>query len=73
LEIHPQCWEPFAIILFVPNMVGISYSKPWVGCTLDEDLEAYVWFCAKHDTIVFVCVRFVLVLTRYSLFHPIIN
>jgi len=58
---------------FVPNMVGISYSKPWVDCTLDEDLEAYVWFRAKYDTVVFVCVRFVLVLTRYSLFHPIIN
>jgi hypothetical protein len=45
-------------------MVRISYSKPWVGCTLDEDLEAYVWFHAKYDTIVFVCVRFVLMLTR---------
>jgi hypothetical protein len=67
----------FCDIFLVPNMVRISYYKPWVGCTLDEDLEAYAWFRAKYNTIVCVCVcvcvRFVLVLTRYSLFHPIIN
>ncbi len=63
----------FAVIIFVPNIVRISYFKLWVGCPLDEDLEAYVWFCAKYDTLVFVCVRFVLELTRYSFFHSIIN